>query len=54
LKEVANPTGAGVTVNDAVGAWSGMMAMASGLVPTVMAVPGVPVASVIGVTVPEP
>ena len=37
LKEVADPGEAGVTVNEAVGAWSGVMAISVGSVLTVMA-----------------
>jgi hypothetical protein len=51
LNEVADPGGAGVTVNDAVGAWSGVMATLYGLMPTLMALPAVLAGIVIGVTV---
>ncbi len=54
LKVVGEPDAAGVTVNEAVGAWSGVMATPSGAVPTVMGVPAWLVAVLIGVTVPEP
>jgi hypothetical protein len=54
LKDVAEPGEAGVTLNDAVGASSGVIAMPNGSVPTGMAVPGVLVATVIGMTLAEP
>jgi hypothetical protein len=53
LKEVAEPGEAGVTLNDAVGAWSGVIAMPNGLEPTGMAVPAVLVEIVIGVTLAD-
>jgi hypothetical protein len=51
LNKVADPGDAGVTVNEAVGASSGVTAIPTGPDPTVMAVPGVLVGIVIGVTV---
>ena len=47
------PGDAGPTVNAATGAWSGVMAIPRGVDPTpVTAVPALPVATSIGVTVP--
>lgn len=53
-KEVGDPTGAGATVNEAVGAWSGVIEMASGEFPTGIGVPAVLVAVLMGVTSSEP
>ena len=50
---LAEPAGAGVTVRAATGAWSGVMAMPNGPMPTVIGVPGVLVATSIGVTLPD-
>ena len=50
-KVVLEPARPGVTVNEATGAWSGVMATASGPLPTVMLEPAVPFARSIGVTV---
>jgi hypothetical protein len=50
--DVAEPAGPGATVNDATGAWSGVMATLSGPMPTAMFAPAVLVATLIGVTVP--
>ena len=54
MKLVGASGEAGVTLNDAVGAWSGVKAMPRAVEATVMAVPAVFVATVIGMTVPEP
>ena len=50
-KVVLEPARPGVTVNEATDAWSGVMATASGPLPTVMLEPAVPFARSIGVTV---
>ena len=47
---VAAPELATAAENDAVGAWSGVIAIPSGWVPTVISVPAVFVATLIGVT----
>ena len=49
-KLLADPGAAGFTVKEAVGAWSGVIATPSGVVPTVMRAPGLLVATVTGVT----
>ena len=47
---VAEPAAAGLTVNAAFGAWSGVIAMPRGLAPTGIAVPALLLAVAIGVT----
>ena len=54
LKLVTPPGRPGVSVKLAVGAWSGVMAMPAGPLPTAMVAPGVPLETVMGVTVLEP
>src|SRR5271166_4956915 len=53
LNVVGVPATPGLALKAAVGAWSGVMATPSGLLPTVMALPAVLVAVAIGVTLPE-
>ncbi len=53
-KEVAEPAGAAVAVNEATGAWSGVIEMPRGAFPTGIGVPAVLVRVSIGLTVSAP